>query len=182
MTHSPSIQAGHKVLHFVPKPSYSKVGKNKVVRLKYALFELQGDDEHILEYRDDLYYLHGGYGSLLDKVEAVLEGAEVGNKVDIAVGPQDGFGKYDPSLRFAAPFEVFPEEAQNVGTRLEGQAEDGNSMDFTVVAVDNGMITVDGNHPYAGKTLKFVIEVLDIRASTKQERTLGYALKDLKQN
>jgi len=179
MTNSSSVQTGGKVLHFVRKPSYSKVAKDKVVRLKYALFELQGDDEHILEYRDDLYYLHGGYGSMLAKVEASLEGMEVGGKADIAVNPQDGFGDYDPSLRITAPSDAFPKEAQQVGTRLEGEAKNGNSVDFTVVAVENNMVTVDANHPYAGKALKFVIEVLDIRASTEQERTLGYALKDV---
>ncbi len=177
-----TLQANAKVLHFVRKPGYSTVSKNKVVRLKYALFELQGDNEHILEYRDDLYYLHGGYGSMLAKVEAALEGMAIGNKIDLAITPQEGFGHYDPDLRVTAPFSVFPEQAQQVGAHLEGEAEDGNSVDFTVIAVDNDMITLDGNHPYAGKTLKFVMEVLDIRASTKQERTLGYALKHLNEN
>jgi len=162
-----------QTLHFFPK-SQGKIAKNKVVRLKYALFELP---QHLLEYRDDLYYLHGGYGGMPAKVETHLSGLEVGMKTDVELSPQEGFGEIDPSLIITGATNNFPPEADTVGARLEGEM-DGRVIQFRVTALKNGQLTVDGNHPYAGKHLKFTLEVMEIRTATTQELGLGYALKD----
>ncbi|MDM8546748.1 FKBP-type peptidyl-prolyl cis-trans isomerase [Candidatus Venteria ishoeyi] len=164
-----------QVVHFVRKPRYTRIRKNKVVRLKYALFEMPHND--ILEYRDDLYYLHGGYGGMPEKVEEALESKEVGSKVEITLNPIDAFGEYDERLRMTDSFDAFPPEAQTVGTEMEAEVEDGSLHKFVVVKVENGLITVEGNHAYAGKKLRFVLEVLNIRPATDKELQRGYTLR-----
>jgi len=163
-----------QIFHFGRKPKYIKVGKDKAIQLKYALFD---DDEHILEYRDDLIYLHGGYGGAFPKVEKSLEGLTVGMKCEVILMPHEGFGEYDPGLVFTEPVDYFPLEAQQIGTRLSGEDSEGQIVKFIVKKIEDGMITIDGNHPYAGKTVKFVFEVADIRAATPKELEMGYAIR-----
>ncbi|EDN66294.1 fkbp-type peptidyl-prolyl cis-trans isomerase [Beggiatoa sp. PS] len=163
-----------QILHFVQKPKYTIVSKNKVIQLKYALFDAT---DRILEYRDDLTYLHGGYGGAFPKVEQSLEGLEVGMKCEVQLTPREGFGIFNPFLVMTEPALHFPPEAQQIGIRLDGETPTGEMVKFTVTKVENGMVTVDGNHPYAGKTVKFVFEVADIRTATAKELELGYAVK-----
>lgn len=160
-----------QVIQFVRKPKYSKIGKDKVVSLKYALFD--DSDNKILEYRDDLTYLHGGYGGAFTKVEEDLEGLEIGMKSEVILKPEESFGVFDHKLVITQPAEDFPPETQELGSRLDGEAPDGHIVKFIVTKVDKGLITVNGNHPYAGKTVKFVFEVLDIRTATNEELELG---------
>ena len=160
-------------LHFISKPNYGRIGKDKVVRLRYAVFDR--DSGQALEFRDDLYYLHGGYGGAFPKVEAALEGMEVMGKTEVALDPEEGYGAYDPGLRIIAALEQFPAEAHRVGARLEGEAPDGRTIPFRVVGLEAGQLTVDGNHPLAGRRLRFVLEVLDIRPASDAELAAGHA-------
>ena len=160
-------------LHFVSKPNYGRIRQDKVVRLRYAVFDR--DDGHALEFRDDLYYLHGGYGGAFPKIEAALEGMEIHGKTEVELDPEDGYGSYDPALRITAPVEEFPPEARQPGARLEGEAPDGRVLAFRVVEVAGDQLTVEGNHPLAGRRLRFVLEVLDIRDATEAELAAGHA-------
>jgi FKBP-type peptidyl-prolyl cis-trans isomerase SlyD len=160
-------------LHFISKPNYGRIRKDKVVRLRYALFDRDG--EHALEFRDDLYYLHGGYGGAFPKIEAALEGMEIQGKTEVELDPGEGYGHYDPALRVTAPLEAFPPEAHQLGARLEGEAPDGRVLTFRVVELENRQLTVDANHPLAGRSLRFVLEVLDIRNASEAEIAAGHA-------
>lgn len=160
-------------LHFVQKPNYDRIGQDKVVRLKYALFDRDGDKA--LEYRDDLYYLHGGYGGAFPKVEAALVGLEVHAKAEVELTPEEAYGPRDPALLITQPVQDFPPEARQVGVQLDGEAPDGSSRPFVVTAVEADHITVDANHPLAGRHLRFVFEVLDIRNASDAELNAGYA-------
>ncbi|BCO31703.1 FKBP-type peptidyl-prolyl cis-trans isomerase [Thiohalobacter sp. COW1] len=162
-----------KTLHFVRKRNYQSVVRDKVVRLRYAVFE-QGSDQ-ALAYDDDLYYLHGGYGGAFPRVEQALEGLGVDAKMELELTADEAYGRYDPDLCLAVPASEIPEEAHYVGARLEGESPEGGSLDFTVTAVEEDAITVDGNHPLAGRDLRFVLEVLDIRDATPEELEAGYA-------
>lgn len=160
-------------LHFVKKRNYQSVIKDKVVRLRYAVFAR--DSEEVLAFSDDLYYLHGGYGGAFPRVEEALEGLGVDAKMEIELSAEEAYGLYDPALAMTVPAAEIPEEVRFVGARLEGESPAGGSIDFTVTAVDDDGITVDGNHPLAGRDLRFVLEVLDIRDATEEELQAGYA-------
>ncbi len=165
-----------QIVHFIRKPSYLRIAQDRVVRLKYAVSDV--DAGRTIEYRDDLYYLHGGYGGAFPKVEAALAGLEVGDKAEVELTPAEGYGERQPELVIQGPAEQFPPEAQQVGALLDGEAADGHVVQFVVTAVEDGMVSVDGNHPLAGRRLHFVFEVLDVREARPDELTAGRVLSD----
>lgn len=162
-----------KTVQFIKQRNYQRIAKDKVVRLRYVVFE-QGT-EQALALRDDLYYLHGGYGGAFPKVEVALEGLRVDAKVEVLLTPDECYGERNPELEMTVPAAAIPAEARNVGAQLEGEAPDGSARPFLVTAVDGGQVTVDGNHPLAGKHLRFMLEVLDIRDASRAELEAGYA-------
>jgi len=162
-----------KPVEFIKQRSYQRISKDKVVRLRYVVFEQ--DSEQALAYRDDLVYLHGGYGGAFPKVEQALEGLAVAAKAEVLLEPAECYGERDPALEMIVPTEEIPPEARTVGAQLEGEAPDGSARPFVVTAVDDAGLTVDGNHPLAGKRLHFMFEVMDIRDATRAELDAGYA-------
>jgi FKBP-type peptidyl-prolyl cis-trans isomerase SlyD len=162
-----------KTVQFIKQRNYQNIVKDKVVRLRYVVFEQSTDQA--LAFRDDLFYLHGGYGGAFPKVEAALEGLKVDAKVEVLLAPGECYGERDPGLEMTVAAEAIPAEARVVGTHLEGEARDGTSYPFLVVAVEGDQIRLDGNHPLAGKHLRFMLEVLDIRDASGAEIEAGYA-------
>lgn len=160
-------------VQFIKQRNYQRIGKDKVVRLRYVVFEQGG--EQALAYRDDLIYLHGGYGGAFPKVEQALEGLTVDAKAEVLLEPAEGYGERDPALKMSVPADAIPPEARTVGAQLEGEAPDGSTRPFVVTAVDDAEVTVDGNHPLAGKRLHFMFEVMDIRDATRAELDAGHA-------
>lgn len=161
-------------IHFIRKPSYARVAKDRVVSLKCLIQDIQGE---VLEFRDDLIYLHGGYGGAFPVVESALEGHETGAKVEVDVLPEEGFGQRREELRITVPAGELPVEQLAPGVFLDAEDEQGNPVRFQVTAIDSDVVSLDGNHPYAGKTLKFLLEVMEIREATDEELDKGYALR-----
>lgn len=162
-----------KIVQFVTQRNYRVIAKDRVVRLRYVVLE-QGS-EQALAFRDDLFYLHGGYGGAFPQVEQALEGRRVDAKVEISLSAAEAYGERDPALVIQAPLEDIPPEARTVGAQLEGEAPDGSARPFVVTAVGADSVTLDGNHPLAGKDLRFLLEVLDIRDASRAELDAGYA-------
>ncbi len=162
-------------LHFVRKRQYTRIAKDKVVTLKSAVLDATTDA--LIEYRNDLTYLHGGYGGAPAKVEQALEGLTVDSRVEVTLSPEEGYGAHDPQLVMVLPAAELPAQAQQVGAQVDGQAEDDKVVKFRVLNVEDGMITLDGNHALAGKTVKFVLEVEAIRSATAEELAAGYAFR-----
>jgi len=164
------------IVHFNRKRNYKRIGKDKVVRLKYLLRDR--DSEQTLAYRDDMVYLHGGYGSAFPKIEQALEGLEVDMKAEVDLDPAEGYGEADPKLVVQVPLEALPPEARQVGMQLDGEAPDGQQQQFRVVGLDDQHAILDANHPMAGRRLRFVFEVLDIRDAHAAEIEAGYGFPE----
>jgi FKBP-type peptidyl-prolyl cis-trans isomerase SlyD len=151
-----------------------KIAKDTVVSLRYELSDANGV---LLEKTDDpVSYLHGGYDGIFPAVEEELHGKAVGAKFDITMEPDDAFGDYDHDLVRVEPRSLFPENIE-IGMQFEGGAEDADDEDYmlyTVVDVTDDEVTVDGNHPLAGKTLNFVGIVTGVRAATDEELAHGH--------
>jgi FKBP-type peptidyl-prolyl cis-trans isomerase SlyD len=162
-------------LHFIKKPNYNRVGKDMVVRLKYLISN--NSTGETLEFRDDLYYLHGGYGGAFPDVEEALEGHEVGEKLEVVVPPERGFGVVRQDLRVEIPLTELPPEGVQPGTSLEAESETGETIHFRVLEVGEQTALLDGNHPFAGLDLKFVLEIMDIRKASEAELEAGYAFR-----
>jgi len=165
-----------QVVEFQSRSPILRVVRDRVVTLEYALYD--ADTNEVLEYRDKLQYLHGGYPGGLARVEQALEGKRSGDREEIILECVDGYGERDPALVISDRPEAFPPEARTVGARLDGEAPDGSVLPFRVVEVTNDRITVDGNHPYAGMRLRFLVEIRSVRPATAAELRDGYAHAD----
>lgn len=152
--------------------SESRVGKNKAVFFKYLVLDEQG---HTLEQSDlPVGYIHGAGSALLEKLERELEGRAAGDVVDVYITPDEGFGDHDPNLTFTDDLENVPEELRYIGAEAQMQNEDGEVKTFTVTDISQGKLTVDGNHPFAGKNVVFRVTITDVRAASPDEIAAGY--------
>jgi len=145
-----------------------KIAKDTVVTLQYKVADLQG---RLLEQtREPLAYLHGGYDNTLPKIEAALDGQEAGYQVTLELRPEDAFGVRDESLVRTIPKGDFPPGVK-VGGQLEGHTDDGQPHVFHVMKIKGPTVHLDGNHPLAGKDLKFQLKVVGVRAASAEEIT-----------
>ncbi len=151
-----------------------KVAKDTVVSLQYQLTDASGT---LLEKTNDpVSYLHGGYDGIFPLVEESLQGKDVGDRCVVEMEPDDAFGEYDDDLVRAEPRSLFPPDVA-VGMQFEGAAEGADEEDYmlyTVVEVTDKEVTVDGNHPLAGKSLSFDCTVTGVRAATQEEISHGH--------
>ena len=152
-----------------------RITKDTVVSLRYELSDANGT---LLEKSDDpISYLHGGYDGIFPAVEETVHGKDVGAKFEVMMEPDDAFGEYEHDLVRVEPRNLFPENIE-VGMQFEGGAEDADDEDYmlyTVVDITEDEVTVDGNHPLAGKTLNFVGVITGVRAATADELKHGHA-------
>jgi len=151
-----------------------KIAKDTVVSLRYELFD--SDGELLEKVEDPVSYLHGGYDGIFPLVEEELHGKSVGDKCSVTLQPDDAFGEYDHDMVEVEARSSFPDEVA-VGMQFEGGPEgtdDEDFMLFTVKEVTDDEVTVDGNHPLAGKTLTFNCAVTGVRPATAQELEHGH--------
>ena len=152
-----------------------KIAKDTVVSLRYELTDVNGGA--VLEKSDNpISYVHGGYDGIFPTVEEALHGKKVGDTVSVKMEPDDAFGEYEHDLVRVESRDSFPKDIE-VGMQLEGGAEgddDEDYMLYTIVEVTDKEVTVDGNHPLAGKTLNFNATVTDVRAATREELDHGH--------
>lgn len=152
-----------------------KIAKDTVVSLNYELIDL-GDNAVIEKSSDPISYLHGGYDGIFPTVEEALQDKKAGDTVAVKMQPDDGFGEYDHDLVRVEPRDMMPKDIE-VGMQLEGGAEgddDEDYMIYTVIEITDKDVTVDGNHPLAGKVLQFNATVADVRAATAEEIEHGH--------
>ncbi|MGD2073631.1 MAG: peptidylprolyl isomerase [Gammaproteobacteria bacterium] len=147
------------------------VDKDKVVGISYAIIDASGA---ILEQSDlPLYYVHGGPNQMFPEVEAALAGCAVGDSVEVVLAPEKAFGYHDPNLTYTDDIDNVPPQFRRVGAEVQMQNERGEVRSFFVSKIEDGKVTVDGNHPFAGKTLTYAVTVLDIRDASEQEKRQG---------
>lgn len=151
-----------------------KIAKDTVVSLRYELFDADG--ELLEKVEDPVSYLHGGYDGIFPLVEEALHGKGVGDTCNVTMKPDDAFGEYDHQLVEVEQRSAFPKDVA-IGMQFEGGPENSDEDDFmlyTVVDVTDDEVTVDGNHPLAGKTLTFNCSVVGVRPATEEELAHGH--------
>jgi FKBP-type peptidyl-prolyl cis-trans isomerase SlyD len=147
------------------------VGRNKVVTFTYTIIEEGGE---ILEQSDlPISYVHGGKHDLFEKIEVELEGCVENDVAQVALTPEEGFGLYDASLTYVDDLDNVPEEFRRIGAEVEMVNDKGESRKFKVTRIEDGKLTVDGNHPMAGKHIIFNIKVVGIRDASPEEVSNG---------
>ena len=143
-----------------------KIEKNTAVTLRFKVSDTLG--KVIEESKEPMVYLHGGYGNTLPKIEAALEGQLPGYQITLQLPPEDAFGLRDESLLRSLPKTQFPPGVK-VGGQLEGHGDDGQVQVFNVTKIKGDTVLLDGNHPLAGKELRFNVTVLEVRLASDEE-------------
>lgn len=152
-----------------------QVSRPCVVSLRWRLEDAQG--QLIDELTEPMEFLHGG-DDLFAKVEAALEGQEIGFETSLALNPDEAFGDYDADLVCFEARSLFPDGVE-VGMQMEGLPEGAQSEGmpaeavYTVTEVYPEHVVLDGNHPLAGIGLRMHLKLLDVRPATEAEIEAG---------
>jgi FKBP-type peptidyl-prolyl cis-trans isomerase SlyD len=149
-----------------------KIGKDTVVTMTYKVVNAQG--KTLDQSEEPTAYLHGGYDNTLPKIEAALDGQEVGFGATLNLSAADAFGERDEGLLKTIPKSEFPPGVK-VGGQLRGRADDGSEHVFNVVKIKGDKVLLDGNHPWAGQALSFSLKVVEVRAASADEVTHRHA-------
>ncbi len=120
---------------------------------------------------EPLLYLHG-MGNIIPGLEAALVGKSVGDKFNVSIEPAQAYGEIDPEMVQVVSKRMFEDMDLEVGMQFHADVSHGSGI-ITVTEIDGDDVTVDGNHPLAGETLIFDVEVIDVRPATADELAHG---------
>jgi FKBP-type peptidyl-prolyl cis-trans isomerase SlyD len=149
------------------KQAPAKIADGTQVSLEYTLTL---EDKTLMESnvgREPMTYQQGAH-EIVPGLEKALEGVAKGEKKRVVVKPEEGYGQVDPKAFQEVKKSMIPEKARKVGAQLEAKSPDGQSMFPIVTEVKEETVTLDFNHPLAGKTLIFDVTVLDVRPGEKK--------------
>ncbi len=150
-----------------------EVAADKVVLIHYTLKDDDGEVIDSSAGSDPLAYIQG-HGNLVPGLEKALEGKQNGSKVVVSVPPEEGYGKHDAKLIQRIPKRSLQGAGQiKKGMQFQARTDEGVRQ-FTVTAIAGDMVTLDGNHPLADKTLHFDIDVVEVRDATSEELEHGH--------
>ncbi|MGE6434094.1 peptidylprolyl isomerase [Shewanella baltica] len=150
-----------------------KITQHSAVTIHYRLSDQEG---RLLEDSFDsepMLYLHGTE-NLIPGLEAALDGKTKGEKLDVTISAEEAYGPYHDGLRQAVPLEAFGDIEDIVpGMRFIAETEMGQRP-VQVMEVKDNVVIVDGNHPLAGQSLNFSVEIVDVREASAEEIAHGH--------
>ncbi|MDH5823985.1 peptidylprolyl isomerase [Luteimonas sp. RD2P54] len=148
------------------------IANRRVGTLHFTLRDEDGRQITSTRGHDPLVYIHGT-GSIVRGLEEALEGRSAGDRFEVTVVPEAGFGPRHPELVQTLPREAYTGTGEPaVGGRLEAQTARG-PLQVVITAVEGDSITVDGNNPLAGRPFVAEVEVVDVRLATPEELQFG---------
>jgi FKBP-type peptidyl-prolyl cis-trans isomerase SlyD len=145
------------------------IRSGKLVSLTYSI----RDEQHTILEQSDLpvSYIQGGRNELIGGMDRAVEGKRAGDQVELELSPEDsGFGPHDPALTFTDDIANVPPQFRHLGAEVSMHSEAGDQRSFYVTRIEDGRLTVDGNHPFAGKRLFVTVRIQEVRDPTPQER------------
>lgn len=155
------------------KENCVQIEKEKVVAIHYKLTSSDGQTLDSSEGNDPLHYLHG-FGNIIPGLEEELEGKKEGDKLSVTIPPEKAYGvRNDQNMLQVKKDQFEGVEEVKIGMQVQTQSEKGVQL-FTVSKMFGDTVILDGNHPLAGETLSFDVEVMDIRDASKEELEHGH--------
>lgn len=144
-----------------------KIEDNSVVRFHYTVTEAGGSELESSRAQDPISILVG-HGNIVPGLEDALRGREAGEKFNVSVGPEQGYGLRRDGLVQRVPRKHFKGARLVPGQQVVMPTQQGQRA-MTIQKVGMSVVDVDLNHPMAGKTLEFDVEILDVRPATEIE-------------
>ena len=142
------------------------------VSIHYTLTNPGGEQLDSSVGDEPLLYLHG-MGNIIPGLEAALAGKSVGDKFNVSIEPAQAYGEIDPDMVQVVSKRMFEGMELEIGMQFHADVNHGSGI-ITVTEIDGDDVTVDGNHPLAGETLIFAVEVMDVRPATADELAHGH--------
>jgi FKBP-type peptidyl-prolyl cis-trans isomerase SlyD len=149
--------------------------ENKVVTINYTVKDKEGN---VLDSttKEHPYAFLSGQNQILPELENQLGQMLIGSKKQIVLTPEQGYGEYDEKAVRQVNRSDFPENVElKEGMRFVADTGDGRQLPFIITNIEENDIKIDFNHPYAGKTLEFDVELIDVREASDEELTHGHA-------
>lgn len=160
-----------------------KIADNIVVTMDYEL-KIDGEVVDTSEDGDPIIFLQGA-GQIIPGLEKAIYGLTAGDKKSVTVSPEDGYGEIDPDSIVEVPKDEFPEDFPlELGVEITVNTEDEDDesleeeMEATIIAINEDTVTLDFNHPLAGKSLNFDVNILEVREATPEEIEHGHVHGD----
>lgn len=155
--------------------SKEKISKDKVVTVDFELRNAAGEMlDSSKEVGIPLAYLHGS-GEIVPGLEVALEGRQEGDTFEVTLAPEDAFGEKEEAELIGIPKADFGDAEIETGMPLMLESEEGYAVTAWIDHVDEETAWADLNHPLAGETLTFNVEVVEVRDATAEELEHGHA-------
>ena len=150
------------------------ITQHKVVSIHYKVIDAVSEEEIDSSGNGEpMIYLHGA-SNIIPGLEQALEGKVVGDELEVTIEAAEAYGEYSENRVQQVPIEAFEEmEKVEPGMVVTAQTE-GGQVNLEVTEVDETTVTVDANHPLAGKSLKFDVKVEEIRDASEEELAHGH--------
>ncbi len=153
--------------------------KNHVVTLKYVLHTNDENGEKVFveetTSENPMTFLYG-VGMMIPKFEDEIQNLAIGDKSSFEITPSEGYGERDPEAVTQLSVDMFQgQELPPVGAVLPLSDNQGNNFQAMVLEVTPEAVVVDLNHPMAGRSLFFDVEILNARPATEEELAHGHA-------
>lgn len=149
-----------------------EIAQSRVATVHFTLSDEQGNQVTTTHGHEPLVHLQGS-GGIVPALEEALEGKKAGDRFEVTVPPESGFGPRFEALEQTIPRSAYTGSGEPVvGTKLTATTRQG-PLEVRVTGVDGDNINVDGNHPLAGQTFKLDVEVVDVRLATPDEIQFG---------
>lgn len=150
---------------------YLQIHQNCIVTLDYTVSDT---NNHLIDSgAEPIVYLHGGYGTIFEKLERALEGKSIGDNVIVKLEAKEAFGEYQNDLILREPRSSFDDtlELDQHIEMIYGDEEEDDAIKiiYTVTAIEDDTVILDGNHPLAGLDILFDTTVIGIREASHQE-------------
>jgi FKBP-type peptidyl-prolyl cis-trans isomerase SlyD len=149
-----------------------KIEKDRVVRFHYTVAE-PGQPALETSREGEPLALLFGHGGIIPGLEAAMEGREAGESFEVSVAPAEAYGERREGLTQRVPRKHFKNARLHPGMQVVLPTEAGPRA-MTVLKVGMSVVDVDLNHPMAGKTLEFAVDVVDVREASAEELAHGH--------
>jgi FKBP-type peptidyl-prolyl cis-trans isomerase SlyD len=151
------------------------IAKDSVVSFHYTLTDPDGTTVETSRDDEPTVYLHGA-SNILPAMEKAFEGKTAGATFQLTLTPEDAYGERKTDALQRVPAKYLSHEGKlKAGQVVRLHLKDGGAQPVTVVKVGKFSVDIDANHPLAGQTLNFDIEVIDVRQASAEELEHGHA-------
>lgn len=151
------------------------IGQNKVVTMNYTLKDNQGNVIQTTEKKEPFQFLSGNK-QILPKLEQEIDNMIIGSKKNVKIPANEAYGEYSEQAVQQVDKKNFPNDVElKAGMEFVANSPEGQQMPFVVKEVKDKEVTIDFNHPLAGKDLEFDVELVDVRDASLEELQHGHA-------